>query len=79
MDCGIFVQSIMLMATSLGLATCPQAALAEYPDIVREQLGYSKDNLLLCGIALGYEDVSAAINNYRTTRENLDYFTKFFD
>ncbi|MCE2706020.1 MAG: nitroreductase [Proteobacteria bacterium] len=79
MDCGMFIQSIMLMATSLGLATCPQAALAEYPDIVREHLGYSDNSLLLCGIALGYEDTSAIINSYRTPREEVSSFTQFFD
>ena len=78
-DCGMFIQSVLLMATSLGLASCAQAALAEYPDIVREHLGYSKDNLVLCGIALGYEDTEALVNSYRTTREEVGYFTKFFD
>lgn len=79
MDCGMFLQSIMLMATELGLATCPQAALAEYPSIVKEALGYESDNILLCGMALGYEDKSVAINSYRTPREEIDKFTTFFN
>lgn len=79
MDCGMFIQSIMLMATSMGLATCPQASLAEYPDIVRKHLNYPKDNILLCGIALGYADEQAAINSYRTKREGVTSFTNFFD
>lgn len=79
MDCGMFIQSVMLMATELGLATCPQAALAEYPTIVKQQLGYADDTYLLCGIALGYEDTTEVINNYRTPREEVTTFTKFFD
>lgn len=79
MDCGMFIQSIMLMATSLGLATCPQAALAEYSNIVKETLGYPLDSILLCGIALGYEDKEAIINSYRTPREPVENFTKFFE
>ena len=78
LDCGMFIQSISLMATSLGLATCVQAALAEYPNIVREQLQYTNDMLLVCGIALGYEDKAAVVNNYRTPREELDKFVRFF-
>ncbi|MFN7094156.1 MAG: nitroreductase [Burkholderiales bacterium] len=78
-DYGMFLQSIMLMATSLGLATCPQAALAEYPQIVKEELGYPQDRILLCGMALGYEDKGALINNYRTSREKVTKFTQFFD
>ena len=79
LDCGMFLQSVMLMATELGLATCAQAALAEYPAIVKEHLGYSEDDILLCGMALGYEDKTALINSYRTEREELEVFTKFFD
>ena len=78
MDYGMFLQSVMLAAVGEGLATCPQAALAQYPNIVRSELGYSEDKILLCGMALGYEDTSAAINSYRTTREEVDTFTKFY-
>ncbi len=78
MDCGMFIQSIMLMATSLGLATCPQAALAEQPKIVKSFLGYPDESILLCGIALGYEDTSNIVNSYRTFREDVNNFTKFF-
>ncbi len=77
-DYGMFLQSLMLAALQEGLATCPQAALAEYPAIVRRYLGYPDNSLLLCGIALGYEDTSAAVNSYRTPRENVDSFTRFF-
>ncbi len=79
LDFGLFLQSVMLAAMDEGLATCPQAALAEYPDIVRETLGYADDKLVICGMALGYEDKNAAINSYRTPRETLDNFCQFFD
>jgi nitroreductase len=79
LDYGMFLQSVMLSATELGLATCPQAALAEYPDIVRKELGYSEDKVLLCGIALGYEDTKDIVNSYRTERESLDNLVKYFD
>lgn len=79
MDYGMFLQSVMLMATSLGLATCAQAALAEYPQAVKETLGYSDDLILLCGMAVGYEDTTALVNNYRTSREEVDSFATFFN
>lgn len=78
MDCGMFIQSILLMATELGLATCAQAALAEYATLIKQKLGYDDSVSLLCGIALGYEDKSALINSYRTPREEVANFTKFF-
>lgn len=78
-DYGMFLQSIMLAATEQGLATCPQAALAEYPDIVKRHLNYAEDSTLLCGMALGYEDKNALVNSYLTPREDTDNFTQFFD
>ena len=79
LDYGMFIQSVMLTAQEYGLATCPQAALAEYPQIVKDKLGYAHDSILLCGIALGYEDPDALINSYRTPREEVTEFARFFD
>jgi len=78
LDYGMFLQSIMLAAQDAGLATCPQAALGEYPEIVKKELGYPEDSILIAGMALGYEDTEATINSYRTERENLESFTQFF-
>lgn len=79
LDYGMFLQSVMLAAVDNGLATCPQAALGEYPDLVREFLGYGADQVLVCGMALGYEDTTAAVNSYRTEREPVAGFTRFFE
>jgi nitroreductase len=78
LDMGMFMQSIMLAATSLGLATCPQASVADFPDIVRRELGRDDRGLLICGIALGYADPAAPVNNYRTEREPVDAFARFY-
>lgn len=79
MDYGMFLQSIMLAAVEQGLGTCPQAALGEFPHIVKEQLGYNNDQVLLGGMALGYPDMSALVNSYRTPREPVESFTRFFE
>lgn len=79
LDCGMFLKSVMLMATELGLATCTQVSLSEYPTIVKEHLGGYDESILLCGMALGYEDTSAPINNFRTPREEVESIAKFFD
>ncbi len=78
MDCGMFLQSLMLAAVDKGLASCPQAALGEYPDIVKRELGYPPDSILLCGMALGYENPQADINRYRVPREEVAAFARFF-
>ena len=79
LDYGMFIQSLMLAAVEEGLATCPQAALGEYPEIVKRELGYPDDYILLCGMSLGYEDTSATVNSYRTPREEVEAFTRFFE
>ena len=79
LDYGMFLQSIMLAAEEEGLATCPQASLAEYPQIVKQELGYPEDAVLVCGMALGYADKEAVVNSYRTDRESVESFTRFFE
>ncbi len=79
MDYGMFLQSIMLAAEDIGLATCPQASVADYPHIIKPELKYGENSILLCGIALGYEDKEALVNSYRTSRLAVDKFTQFFD
>ena len=77
-DYGMFLQSVMLAAVDQGLATCPQASIADYPEIIKAQLAYPEETVLLCGMALGYEDKDALVNSYRTSREDVDYFTRYF-
>ncbi len=77
-DYGIFLQSIMLAAIDYDLATCPQASLAEYPDIIRKELNYENNWKVLCGMAVGYEDKNDPVNQYRTNRDKVDQFTKYF-
>lgn len=78
MDYGIFLQSIMLAAVEKGLATCPQAALGECPEIVKEELGYPQESIMICGMVMGYEDPEAAINGYRMPRQDISEFVRFF-
>jgi nitroreductase len=76
LDYGMFLQNIMVAATAHGLATCPQAALANYPDIVKRQLGIPASEVVVCGISLGYEDPDCIANQYRPTRMSAaDFLT----
>jgi nitroreductase len=79
MDYGMFLQSFMLAAVEQGLATCPQASIADYPELIKSELGYTDNRVLLCGMALGYEDKTADVNSYLTSRVEVESFTDFFD
>ena len=79
LDLGMFVQSIMLAAMDQGLATCPQASLADYPDIIRQRLDWPASDKLACGISLGYADTEHPVNRYRLNREPLETFTQWYE
>lgn len=79
MDMGMFIQNVMLAARFYDLETCPQAALAEYPDIIRQHLDIAADQHIVCGMAMGYADWSHPVNQYRTKREPVDVFTIWYD
>lgn len=79
MDYGMFLQNIMLAAQEYNLATCPQAAMAEFPNITREILQLPPEKHILCGMALGYPEMTAPVNQYRTVREKVEEFTQWVE
>jgi nitroreductase len=76
-DYGMFLQNIMVAARARGLHTCPQAAFAPYHHQIRPVLGIADDEIVVCGMALGYEDPSKPENNLRTERAPLDEWATF--
>lgn len=78
MDMGIFIQSVSLAAQGLGLGTCMQASLANYPEAIREFLGIPDTKKLIVGMSLGYPDPDAPLNAYQSARVEVDSFTKWY-
>lgn len=79
LDCGMFIQNVMLAARARGLETCPQAAWIDYHEIVREVIGLDPDHTLICGMAVGYADHDALVNTLVTERAALEEFVRFYD
>lgn len=77
LDVGCWLQSLMLTATELGLATCAQASLGAYPGVARAICAIPDDEQLLFGLSLGYEDTAAPVNQARTTRSPLPANVRF--
>ncbi|GAA4544061.1 nitroreductase [Pseudonocardia xishanensis] len=71
-DCGLYVQSFLLAAESLGVACIPQAALASHSDFIRRHFDLPDERRVLCGISFGYEDANHAANSFRTSRADLE-------
>ena len=76
-DMGRLLQSVMLTARAEGLHTCPQQVWAMWPKTVSEYLKVPDDRMIFCGMGLGYMDTDHPINNWRTTRQDIDDFTTF--
>ena len=74
-DYGMFLQSIMLAARAHGLHTCPQAAWNGFANIILPHIGAGADEMLVCGMALGYADDQDIVNTFRTPRETVESFT----
>jgi nitroreductase len=77
-DHGMFLQSIMIAARGRGLHTCAQAAFAPYHRQIRPVLGIPDEEVVVCGMAIGYEDEGRPENRLRTDRVPVDEFTTFF-
>jgi nitroreductase len=56
MDVGAFLQTVMLLLRTEGLDSCAQISWAEYHDTVREIVGPQAEEVLACGMSIGYSD-----------------------
>ena len=77
LDYGMFLQNVMIAARARGLDTCPQAAFAKYHKIIRQHLSIEEDQIVVCGISLGYGDRDAIENQLVTQRETVANFSRF--
>lgn len=76
-DMGIYLQSIMLLLTENGLASCPQGALAMYTDAVHELANIPEGNAIMFGLSFGYPDTDNVINKFDVGREELSKSVEF--
>ncbi|MDO8387456.1 MAG: nitroreductase [Polaromonas sp.] len=78
-DYGMFLQNLMVAARGHGLHTCPQAAWNGFSSIILPHVGAGADEMLVCGMALGYADVTALVNTFRTPRVSPKEFTTWLE
>jgi len=78
-DYGMFLQTLMLSARGMGLHTCPQAAWNGFGSIILPHIGAGDNEMLVCGMALGYADTSEIVNTFRTPREPVESFTQWLE
>ena len=77
LDCGAYMQSIMLAAQEFGVDSCPQGSTTEFGKVVAEVLDIPDNLALLYSVVLGYADKEAKINTYQPERAPLEDTVKF--
>ena len=70
-DCGAYMQSIMLIARDFDLESCPQGSTTEFGKVVARVLDVPDNLALLYSVVLGYEDKDAKINSYKPQRADI--------
>jgi nitroreductase len=78
-DAGMLLQNIMVSARGHGLHTCPQAAWNGFANIIMPHIGAAEDELLVCGMSLGYADASDKVNSFNTPRVPAAEFTTWLE
>ena len=76
-DLGMFLQTFMLLAVENGLATCAQEYWSVRHKAVSTFVGAPENEMLFCGMAIGYADTSAPINSLRSERMPVDEWARF--
>ncbi len=76
-DVGMFMQNIMLLAREHGLDTCPQESWATFHSVIREYLGVPENEMVFCGMAIGYADETAPVSGLVSDRAALGEFAIF--
>jgi nitroreductase len=79
MDYGMFLQNIMVAARAHGLHTCPQAAWNNFAKIIQPHIGAGDNEMVLCGMSLGYAVPDAPVNGFHTPREPVASFTRWLE
>jgi nitroreductase len=71
-DVGVWLGFVLTAATVMGIATCPMASVAAYPEPLREHLPITETDVILFGLVFGRADGAAPANTCRTSREPVE-------
>lgn len=77
LDYGMFLEAVMVAARARGIDTCPQAAFTQFHRVIAEHLGLTDDEMVVCGMSMGYANPAAIENTLVTERAPVSDFTRF--
>jgi nitroreductase len=76
-DIGIITGYLVLVAHAMGLGTCPIGLITAFEDEILEELSLREDRQVVIGIAVGFPDPGAPLNQARSGRASLDEVVKW--
>lgn len=79
LDYGMFLEAIMVAARARGLDTCAQAAFTPFHRVIASELELPPERMVVCGMALGWADMSRIENSLVTEREPVESFAQFLE
>lgn len=71
-DIGMWLQTVALLLREEGLDCCFQEAWAIYTPQIRQCFAIPDDHIFFCGVAIGYRDAQAPVNNFPVPRAPLE-------
>ena len=71
---GMYMQSLALLAENNGWSTCMQECWGVLRTSLKQHFGLAEHEMIYCGMAMGYPDKDAPVNQLRTERASLDEF-----
>ena len=75
-DLGLYMQNVLLLCKEKGLDTCAQEAWAVWHQTIRDVVGIPQNELVFCGVAVGYADPDEKINELVSERASLEEFAQ---
>jgi nitroreductase len=77
-DVGMWLATVGLLLREEGLDSCWQEFMALYANTIRDFLGLDHERyMFFCGMAIGYRDPDAPVNNFERQRVPLEEHVKF--
>jgi nitroreductase len=77
LDLGMFIQNIMIAAVARGLDSCPQETFSKYHVLLRELLAIAPEEVVVCGMSIGFADETHARERVTMPKAPIDEFARF--
>lgn len=77
-DMGMWLATVCLLLREAGLDSCAQEAWSLFGKTVREHIGVDDEQIVWTGLAIGYRDADAPVNNFAVPRAPLDEVVRWF-